>query len=449
MKTNIEKMENMKMEKLALTMSLPMIFSMITLALYNIVDGIFVSQIDGEAFTAISLVAPIQSIIIAIALGTGVGISSLLSRKLGENKLNEVRKIIANGIVIMIIAWICIALLGLTFSNCFMKLFSQKEKIIIYGRDYISICMIFCLGNLLQIIFQKIMEAMGRPVSSMIIQFSGAIINLILDPIFIWGFGIIPSFGVKGAAIATVISQFIGMSIGIFNLKKEKLNISLDDFKLDKDIISQIYIVGFPTIMLESISAFVTLILNKIFALFSESAISVWGIYNKVQSFLFMIVYGLNNGMIPIVGYNFGAKNKSRVKEATKVFLIYAEIIMFIGMIIFLIFSNNLLLMFNASGDVLIIGNIAFKILSSSFLFSGISLVLSAFFQAIGMGKYSLIIFLLRQLSINIPLIYLFGKYVNVNIMWIAFVLSELLAMIVSILLLLKNKKKIYGYNEC
>ena len=441
---NSNKMETMDMKKLAINMSLPMIISMIALALYNIVDSIFVSRISQDALTALSLVAPVQSIMIAITLGTGVGINSLVSRKLGEKKKDEVNKALGNGITLIVFSWIIVAILGVFFTKWFMSVFTDDRTIIDLGTKYLSICMIFSLGMFLQIAFEKIMESLGKATASMIIQFSGAIINLILDPILIFGFGSIPALGVTGAAIATVTGQTIGMIIGVVYLKREKLGLKANDFKLEKNIVKQIYVVGFPTIILESVSAFITLILNKILILFSEVAIPVWGIYNKVQSFLFMIVYGLNNGMIPIIGYNYGAKNKSRIKEALNVFLILSETVMFIGMIVFLVFADNILLLFDASEEMLAIGSIALRTLSLGFMFAGISIILSGVFQATGKGNYSLIVFILRQLSINLPLLYLIGKYINVNLMWSAFVFSELLAMIVSIVFINKIKKQIY-----
>lgn len=441
---NDNKMETMNMKKLAINMSLPMIISMIALALYNIVDGIFVSRISQDAWTALSIVAPVQSIMIAITLGTGVGINSLISRKLGEKNKDEAKKALGNGITLILISWLVVAILCIFFTRWFMTLFTTENSIIDYGTKYLSICMIFSVGMFLQIAFEKIMESLGKATASMVIQFSGAVINLILDPILIFGFGPIPALGVIGAAIATITGQFIGMIIGIIYLKREKLGLKLKDFKLDIKVIKQIYAVGFPTIILESVSAFVTLILNKILTLFSDVAVPVWGIYIKVQSFLFMIIYGLNNGMIPIIGYNYGAKNKTRIKEALKVFLILAEIIMFIGMLVFLFFSNNLLLLFEASEEMLELGNVALKTLSLGFMFAGISIILSGVFQATGKGNYSLIVFILRQLSINLPVLYLIGKYVNINLMWGAFVLSELLAMIVSIIFINKIKKEIY-----
>ena len=443
---NTNKMETMNMKKLAINMSLPMIISMIALALYNIVDSIFVSRISQDALTALSLVAPVQSIMIAITLGTGVGINSLVSRKLGEKKKDEVNKALGNGISLIILSWVLVAILGAIITKWFMAIFTEDTKIIELGSNYLSICMIFSIGMFLQIAFEKIMESLGKATASMIIQFSGAIINLILDPILIFGFGIIPALGVIGAAIATVTGQIICMVIGIIYLKNEKLGLRAIDFKLEKNTVKQIYVVGFPTIILESISAFVTLILNKILILFSEVAIPVWGIYNKVQSFLFMIVYGLNNGMIPIIGYNYGAKNKSRIKEALKVFLVLSETVMFIGMIIFLIFADNILLLFDASEEMLAIGSTALRTLSLGFMFAGVSIILSGVFQATGKGKYSLTVFILRQLSINLPLLYLIGKYININFMWSAFVFSELLAMIISIIFINKMRKPIYGY---
>lgn len=436
-------MENMEMKKLAFRMSVPMILSMISLALYNLVDGAFVSAVSKDALTAISLAQPVQSIMTAVALGTAVGANSLLSRKLGEKKENEINKIVANTFMLNILGWFIAAILGYFGVEAFIKFFVQNETVVNYGITYLSICMIYSLGLFMQTTFEKIFEALGKPSYSMLDNLAGCIVNIILDIVLIFGFWKIPPMGIKGAAIATIIAQFSATFLGVMKLHHLELELKLKDFLLSKEVIKEIYVVGFPTIVLESISAFVTMILNKIFATFSEDAIPIWGLYIRVQSFLFMIVYGLNNAMVPIVAYNYGAKNKQRVKEALKIFMTAAETIMLLGTMFFIFGTNVIMDIFHAEESLRVAGTVALRILSLGFVFAGISIVLSGLYQAIGKGKYSLVIFILRQLSINIPLLYIIGKYVSIHYMWSAFVLSEILAMVVAVLFMKKIKKEV------
>lgn len=436
-------MENMEMKKLAFRMSIPTILSMLSLALYNLVDGAMVSSINQDALTAISLAQPIQTLMIAVALGTAIGANSLLSRRLGEKNEGAVNKIIANTFTLNIIGWLITAILGFFGAEVFIRFFKQSEIVVEYGITYLSICTVFSLGLYMQTTFEKIFEALGKPSYTTMENLVGSIINIVLDFILIFGFYKIPAMGIRGAAIATVIAQFCATLIGIMHLHHFELNLKLKDFLLSKEIVRDIYIVGFPTIVLESISSFVTVILNKIFATFSENAIPVWGLYIRVQTFLFMTVYGLTNAMVPIVAYNYGANNKKRVKEALKIFMIAAETLMVAGLLFFNFGTDIIFDIFNAEESLRLTGGIALKTLSVGFVFAGISLVLSALFQAIGKGKYSLIIFVLRQLSINIPILYVIGKYINVDYMWSAFILSEILAMVVALIFMKKIKKEV------
>ncbi|MBR3888324.1 MAG: MATE family efflux transporter [Clostridia bacterium] len=436
-------MENMEMKKLAFRMSVPTILSMLSLALYNLVDGAMVSSINQNALTAISLAQPVQTLMIAVALGTAVGANSLLSRRLGEKNEDVVNKIIANTFALNIIGWLITAVLGFFGAEVFIRFFKQSEVVVEYGVTYLSICTVFSLGLYMQTTFEKIFEALGKPSYTTMENLAGAVINIVLDFILIFGFYKIPAMGIRGAAIATVIAQFCATIIGILHIRHFDLNLKLKDFLLSKEIVRDIYIVGFPTIVLESISSFVTVILNKIFSVFSENAIPIWGLYMRVQTFLFMTVYGLTNAMVPIVAYNFGAKNKKRVKEAFKIFMVAVETLMIAGTLFFNFGTDIIFDVFHAEESLRAVGGIALKTLSISFVFAGISLVLSAFFQAIGKGKYSLIIFLLRQLSINIPILYVVGKYINTDYMWSAFILSEILAMVIALLFMRKIKKEV------
>lgn len=434
---------NMEMKKLAFRMSIPTILSMMSLALYNLVDGAFVSAINQDALTAISLAQPIQTLMVAIALGTAIGANSLLARRLGEKNEDVINKIVGNTFMLNILGWLVTAIFGFVGTEWFIRFFNQPEIVVEYGITYLTICTVFSLGVFMQTTFEKVFEALGKPSYTTAGSLVGCITNVVLDAVLIFGFYKIPAMGMKGAALATIIAQFSATLVGMYNLHRLNLNLKLKDFMLDKTIVKEIYIVGFPSILLESISSFVTVLLNKIFATFSENAIPVWGLYVRVQSFLFMTVYGLTNAMVPIVAYNYGAKNKQRVKEALKIFAVAVEVLMICGVLLFMFGTDFILDIFHAEESLRITGSIALKILSLGFVFAGVSLLLSAVFQAIGKSKYSLVIFLLRQLSINIPILYLIGKFVNTEYMWSAFVLSEILAMIVALIFMNKIKKEV------
>ena len=432
----MNEMETMKIPKLALKVSLPMVISMISISLYQIVDTMFVSNIGEDALTTIALCTPIISIITAIGLGTSIGVNSILARTLGENNQEKVKKVILNGIILILISWIVIALIaGLGGVKVFFSFFSKNETIQEYGNEYLSIIAIFSIGTLFQMLFEKIMEAHGKAKLSMIIQFSGAIVNLILDPIFIFGFGFIHALGIKGAAISTVIGQCFGMILGIiFIIKNNMISFSdLKRLKLDADIVKSIYKVGIPTIILEATGAFITLILNKILIGFSEVAVSVWGIYEQLQKFVIIIVYGLNYGMIPIVAYNWGARKKERIRETISFFLKLAICITLIGMLIFLIVPNVIISIYNVSDEFLSTAVIAFRILSIGFVFAGISLVFSATFQAFENGTYSLIVNLSRKIILVLPLIFILKNIIGIYSVWISFTIAEIVTTIIAV----------------
>ncbi|MBO5349783.1 MAG: MATE family efflux transporter [Clostridia bacterium] len=447
----VNDMETMNIKKLAIKISTPMVISMISIALYGIVDTMFISGISGEALTAISLAMPIVAIITAIGLGTGVGVNALLAKTLGEKKEEKSKKIIITGIILTFISWIIVAVIGFFGAKVFFEIFTKNEQIQKLGCEYLSIISIFSIGTLFQILFEKILEAYGKSKLSMIIQFSGAVINLILDPIFIFGFGFIPAFGIKGAAIATVAGQILGMLIGVYFLIKGKLILKSDfsNFKFEKSIIKDIYKVGFPTMILEAVTSFITLILNKILIIFSEAAVSVWGIYCQLQKFVIIIVYGLNNGMIPIIAYNWGAKKKARVKEAIRFFLKLAIGVTAVGALIFLVIPDKLASIYKISSEILNISIPAFRILALGFVFAGISIVLSASFQAFGNGTYSLIINLSRQIIFALPLIFILKSFMGIYAVWTAFAISEVITMLIAIILYKKiNKKVIENISE-
>ena len=438
-------METMDIKKLAIKISTPMIISMISIALYGIVDTMFISGISGEALTTISLAMPIVAIITAIGLGTGIGVNAILAKTLGEKREEKVKKIIITGIVVTLISWIIVAIISGLGAKAFFKAFTENLEIQKLGQEYLTIISIFSIGTLFQILFEKILEAYGKSKSSMIVQFSGAVINLILDPIFIFGLGFIPALGIKGAAIATVTGQIFGMLIGVYFLVKNKFIGKKDifEFKFEKSIVKEIYKVGFPTMILEAATSFITLILNKILIMFSEAAVSVWGIYCQLQKFVIIIVYGLNSGMIPIIAYNWGAKKKARVKEAIRFFLKLAIGVTAVGAILFLVLPSQLASIYEITDEILNISIPAFRILSLGFVFAGISLVLSASFQAFGNGTYSLIINLSRQIIFALPIIFILKGIIGIYAVWSAFAISEIITMIIAIVLYRKINKNI------
>lgn len=436
-------METMPIKKLAIKISIPMVISMISISLYGIVDTMFISKINSDALTVASLSIPIQSIITAIALGTGIGVNSILAKTLGEKNIEKSKSIIKHGITLTFFSWIIILISCLLGLNAFFEIFTKNEVIQKLGHNYLSIVGAISIGSLYQILFEKILEAYGKTKASMIVQFSGAIINLILDPILIFGYFNMPALGIKGAAISTVIGQFTGMFIGISIILKEKI-ISVKNIfnvKFEKDIIKDIYKVGFPTMILEAVTSFITLILNKILSEFSEDAISVWGIYCQLQKFVIIIVYGFNYGMIPIIAYNWGAKNKKRIEESISFFLKIAVGVTLVGQMIFLLLTKQIIQIYDVSEELLKIAIPAFRILSLGFVFAGISLVFSATFQAFGNGVYSLIVNMSRQLIFSLPLILILKNILGINGIWTSFILAEFITMIIAIILHKRNKR--------
>ena len=445
METISNDMETMKISKLAFKISIPMVISMISIALYGIVDTMFISKIGNDALTAVALSIPIQSIITAIALGTAIGLNALLAKTLGEKNEDKTKNIIQIGFVLTIIAGIIVAIASKLGLKTFFSLFTQNEDIKNLGYNYLSIISMFSIFSLYQILFEKILEAYGKTKSSMIVQFAGAIINLILDPILIFGYFGMPKLGIAGAAISSVIGQSIGMIIGLIIILKNKI-IRLNELlkiKMDKSILKDIYKVGIPTMILESVSSFITLILNRVLGDYSDNAISVWGIYGQLQKFVIIIVYGFNYGMIPIIAYNWGAKNKDRILEAIKVFIKISIVVTVIGQLIFLIGTKQIIQIYNVSEDVLNIAIPAFRILSIGFIFAGISLTLSATFQAFGNGLYSLIVNLSRQIIFTLPFIILLKSLIGINGIWISFTLAEVITTIIAIVLYIRNMKKV------
>ncbi len=440
-KTQENKMGTMPVKQLLITMSLPMIISMLIQALYNIVDSIFVSQISENTLTAVSMAFPIQNLMIAVAAGTGVGVNALLSRNLGEKNFRSANLAANNGILLAICSYLLFLIFGLTMVEpYYLSHFSEEEllidpegcqEIITAGINYLRICTVFSIGIFVQITFERLLMSTGKTFYNMITQGTGAIINIILDPILIFGYLGFPKLGVSGAAIATITGQLIAMSLGIiFNQKKNKeIHLTLRDMKPHFPTIGAIYAVGLPSIIMQSIGSIMTYGMNRILNLITPTAVSVFGIYFKLQSFIFMPIFGLNNGMVPIVAYNYGARNKKRILDTIRLSVFIAVGIMLFGLLIFQLIPGLLLKLFEASDEMLTIGIPALRTISISFLFAGYCIIISSVFQALGNGVYSLLVSVFRQLIVILPAAWILANQFGLRAVWYSFPLAELVSL--------------------
>ncbi|MDR1800658.1 MAG: MATE family efflux transporter [Lachnospiraceae bacterium] len=432
------KMGVVPIPKLLIGMSLPMMASMLVQACYNIVDSMFVARLNEDALTAVSLAMPVQFLMIAVAGGTVVGVNSLLSRNLGEKNYEGANLAARNAIFLAIIGTIVFAVIGGIFSHIFFTTQTDNQAIIDYGTEYLSIVMVFSFGIFMQFTFDRLLMSTGRTFYTMITQLTGAIINLIFDPILIFGYFGFPKLGVAGAAIATVMGQIIGSIVSlILNIRKNHdININMRHFRPHGQTIKTIYIVGFPSIIMQSISSFMMLGMNSILMIFSSTAAAVFGIYFKLQSFIFMPIFGLNNGMIPIIAYNYGAGNKKRIMSTLKLSILIAVGIMLIGLTIMQTCAGFLLTtLFKASDNMLQIGVPALRIISLSFTFAGYCIIVGSLFQALGNGVYTLIISVIRQLVGILPIAYIFASVFGLAYVWWSIPLAEILSLIFSTIL--------------
>ena len=427
-------MGTMPENKLLISMAVPMMLSMLVQALYNVVDSIFVSRISEDALTAVSLAFPVQNLIIAIGSGTGVGINALLSKSLGEKNQKLVGKVAHNGILLMLFSAIACALFGIFGSRWFFGTQTDDAVLIEYGTQYLSIVMACSFGIFGQFITERLLQATGRTTLSMYTQLLGAVTNLILDPILIFGWFGLPAMGITGAAVATVIGQIISAAFGLWlNVKKNpEIQLHLKELVPNGAVIKKIYFVGVPSIIMGSIGSVMTYGMNLILMGFSSTATAVFGVYFKLQSFIFMPVFGLNNGMVPIIAYNYGAKNKDRMLRTMKLAITYAVGIMFVGFLIMQIFPAQLFGMFEASSDMLAIGVPALRFISISFLFAGFCIIAGSTFQALGNGMFSMIVSIARQLLVLLPVAYLFSLTGKLNLIWLAFPIAELASVALS-----------------
>lgn len=444
-----EKQENkmgiMPVNKLLITMALPMIVSMLVQALYNIVDSIFVARISEDALTAVSLAFPVQNLMIAIASGTGVGMNALLSRSLGAKNHEAANDAAKNGIFLALCSSLIFLVFAFTACGLFFRSQTDSAAIIGYGNTYLRICSACSFGVYMQMTFERVLQATGRTLLTMFTQGLGAIINLILDPILIFGLFGAPELGIAGAAIATVTGQIIAACLAAFLNIKCNTDISLNPhgFRPNGKIIKQIYTVGIPSILMMSISSVMVYGMNRILIAFTSTATAVFGVYYKLQSFIFMPIFGLNNGMVPIIAYNYGACKPERITKTIRLAATYAEILMFIGLAAFQLIPVPLLGFFNASEDMIAIGVPALRALSWSYLFAGICIIFSSSFQALGNGVYSLMISIGRQLVVLLPAAYLLSLTGNVDFVWWSFPIAEIASLALSILFMRQINKKI------
>ena len=434
------KMGTMPVKRLLVTMSLPMIISMLVQALYNIVDSVFVSMINQAALTAVSMAFPIQNLLIAVSAGTCVGVNALLSRSLGERNAKNANLAAVNGLFLAFVSFLFFALFGIFGARFFFESQTDKPVIIEYGIQYLQIVCIFSFGLFGEMMFERILQSTGQTFYCMITQGTGAIINIILDPILIFGLLGVPAMGIRGAAAATVFGQIVAMVLAAMlnHAKNKDVRISFKGFSPHKRTISIIYQVGVPSIIMQSISSVMTFGLNKILISFSETAVAVFGVYFKLQSFIFMPIFGLNNGMIPIIAYNYGARNKKRIMETVRLSIGIAVGIMLIGLAVFQLMTPQLLMLFQADADMLSIGVPALRIISLSFLFAGYCIIVGSVFQAMGNGVYSLIISVARQLVCILPLAYFFAQVFGLHAVWYSIPLAEITSVVLSSILFRK-----------
>ncbi|MED9965180.1 MAG: MATE family efflux transporter [Blautia sp.] len=423
----------MPIQKLLLGMSVPMMISMLVQALYNIVDSMFVARLNENALTAVSLAFPVQNLMIAVGTGTGVGVNALVSRSLGEKNTNYANKAANNGVYLSIFSAVAFALMSLIFGRFFFAVQTDDPQIIAYGAGYVRIIGILSIGMFFQFITERLLQSTGKTIYTMFTQSLGAIINIILDPIMIFGLFGFPRMEVAGAAVATVTGQIIAAALGLwFNRKKNhELHISLRKYKVEGEVVKGIYSVGIPSIIMASIGSVMTFGINKILMAFTSTAAAVFGVYFKLQSFVFMPVFGLNNGMVPIVAYNYGARKPDRIMKTMRLSIIYAVSIMIMGFAVFQIVPESLLAIFDASEEMVEIGVPALRIISFSFLGAGFGIVSSSVFQALGHGMLSLIVSVLRQLIVILPVAWILARVGGLHMVWWAFPIAEIFSAIV------------------
>ena len=425
----------MEISPLLVKLSVPMMISMLVQALYNVVDSVFVSWVSEEALTAVSLAFSLQNMMIAVGVGTGVGVNAMLSKSLGEKNQKRANATAENGIFLSACSFLVFLVIGLTCIKPYFYAQTSDDAIALQGIRYLSVCCIFSLGLFTQTMGEKLLAATGRTQLSMISQLVGAVVNIILDPIFIFGYCGEALSGTTGAAVATVIGQFCGAGMTLyFNTRKNpEIQLDFKGFRPSAKAIGRIYTVGLPSIAMQCVGSLMTFGMNLILMAFSSTAVAVFGVYFKLQSFVFMPIFGLNNGMVPIISYNYGARRPERVKKTIRLAVCYAEGIMVLGFCIFEFFPGQVLGLFSASQAMLTIGIPAMRIICLHFLLAGTSIVLSSVFQALGNGLFSLIVSVCRQLFVLLPAAWLLAQTGSVNNVWWAFLIAEIVSVLMSL----------------
>ena len=424
----------MPVDRLLITMSLPMMISMLVQALYNVVDSVFVSYISEDALAAVGLAFPAQNLMIAVATGTGVGINALLSKSLGEKNYDTANRTAVNGVFLALCSWLVFAVLGGFFSRLFMELQTGVPAIADYGTTYLTIVTVFSGGVMFQICFERLLQSTGKTIFTMISQATGAIINIIMDPVLIFGLGPFPEMGMAGAAWATVLGQIIGALLGLYcNLRyNPEIVLSFRGFRPSGSIVRKIYSVGVPSIIMSSIGSVMTFGMNRILGVFNSTAVAVFSAYFKLESFVFMPVFGLNNGIVPIVAYNYGARQPKRISQTVRLGVLYGLVIMAAGTLAFWLVPHALLNIFNASDYMLELGVPALRLISLSFPFAAFGIVTSSVCQALGRGVLSLLVSVLRQLVLILPTARLLGHFFGLSAVWLAFPFAEIFSFLLS-----------------
>ena len=449
-------MGTMPIAKLLISMSLPMILSMLVQAFYNVVDSMYVSRLSEAALTAVSLCFPAQNLMIGVATGTAVGVNALLSRALGAGDRERANQVAENGVFLALVGYLLFLAFGLLDCRALLAAQTQVETIIGYGTDYLTVCCCLSFGLFGQIMFERLMQSTGRTKYTLYTQGTGAIINIILDPVFIFSpdeFAIgVFGMGVKGAAVATVIGQIVAFILAVIlnHAKNPDIRLNLRSFRPNRPMIGKIYAIGIPSVIMVAIGSFMTFAINKILIAYTtgkETAATVFGVYFKLNSFVFMPIFGLNNGVIPIIAFNYGAKNRLRMIKTVKVALCIALGFMLLGMLLFLIIPEQLLAIFNADAAMTAIGVPALRIIGLTFPVAGVCIVLGSIFQALGYSTYSMLVSITRQLLVLVPAAWAlaaWGQSIgNDDLVWLAFPFAELASLIMTLVLFKRMYKSV------
>lgn len=430
---------------LLISMAFPPMISMLIQSLYNIIDSIFVAQLGENALTAISLIYPLQNLSLALSCGIGIAMNAFIARYLGANNDKDASYVATQGIVMSLLHSLIFVVIGLFFIQPFISLFTSQQQVIEYGVQYGFIVITFTFGSFIHLAVEKMFQACGNMIIPMIMQIVGAIVNIILDPILIFGYFGLPALGVRGAAIATIIGQFVACILSIYLFKKynKHIHVSFRHFKLDFQVFKNLYSVAIPSGLMMCLPSVLVSILNGILTIVSQTAVAFFGIYFKLQTFIYMPANGVVQGLRPIMSYNYGANQKERMNQTLKAAGLSISLILAIGTLIFCGFPQQILSLFNANEAMLTIGVSGLRILSLAFILSSFGILMSGVFESLGKGKLSLIISLLRQFLITVPLSLLLISPLGLFGVWITFPLSELIASFISIILYKKIYQKI------